>query len=87
MSGNATSIEEYLQELEMMHAMEQGKRRKLTEHVFELPDDWRRLDDETLLTTLRISGNVKYLAKVHKQDTIERCPQESLPKPLFCPNY
>lgn len=81
--GNATSIEEYLQELELIRAMEQDKRRKLKEHVFELPQDWRSLDDETLMTTLRIRGNVKNLAKIYKRVTIERCLQESFSKPLF----
>lgn len=83
LSGNATEVEIYLEELRAIREYERGKRRALQEMVFELPESWDHLDDETLLTLLRIRGNAKRVSKLRKRDAIEQRLRESFSKPLF----
>ena len=83
LSGNATEIEVYLVELGAIREYERGKRRALQEMIFELPESWDHLDDETLLTLLRIRGNAKRVSKLRKRDAIEQRLRESFSKPLF----
>ena len=83
LSGNATEIEVYLEELGAIREYERGKRRALQEMIFELPESWDHLDDETLLTLLRIRGNAKRVSTLRKRDAIEQRLRESFSKPLF----
>lgn len=82
-SGNATKMEVYLEELASTRAYELERRRALQEMVFELPESLDHLDDETLLTLLRIRGNARRLPKVPKREVIEQLLRESFSKPLF----
>ena len=82
-SGNATEVEVYLEELATIREYELEKRRGLQKMVFELPGSWNHLDDETLLTLLRIRGNAKRVPKLQKREAIEQRLRESFSKPLF----
>jgi hypothetical protein len=77
-SGTATDIQDYLEELEGVRETEQENRRLQKERVFELPEDWELLlDDDDLITILKIRGNVRNVGKVQKRETIERYVRES----------